>query len=60
MKTLRNHSLSLFFAAIFLATLVGQAFVGQDAFNHGQLAHEGDVISLGRYVTSSEYWVDVL
>jgi len=60
MKALRNHTLSLFFAAIFLATLVGQAFVGQDDFNHAQLAHEGDVISLGRYVTSSEYWVDVL
>ena len=60
MKALRNHTLSLFFAAIFLATLIGQAFVGQDDFNHAQLAHEGDVISLGRYVTSSEYWVDVL
>jgi hypothetical protein len=60
MKALRNNGLSLFFAAIFLATLVGQALVGQDAFNHSQLAHNGDVISLGRYVTSSNYWVDVL
>jgi hypothetical protein len=60
MRALRNHSLSLFFAAIFLATLVGQALVGQDAFNHSQLAHNGDVISLGRYVTSSQYWADVL
>jgi hypothetical protein len=60
MKGLRNNGLSLFFAAIFAATLVGQALVGQDAFNHDQLAHHGDVISLGRYVTSSSYWVDVL
>jgi hypothetical protein len=30
MKALRNHGLSLFFAGIFVATLVGQALVGQD------------------------------
>jgi len=60
MKTLRNHGLALFFLAIFVATLVGQAFTGQDAFNHAQLAHGSDAISIGRYVTSSEFWVDVL
>jgi uncharacterized protein DUF6766 len=60
MRALRNHGLALFFLAIFLAALVGQAFTGQDAFNHAQLAHGGDPISVGRYVTSSEYWVDVL
>ena len=60
MKTLRNHGLALFFLAIFLASLVGQAFAGQDAFNHSQIAHGGDPVSIGRYVTSSEYWVDVL
>ena len=60
MRALRNHSLALFFLAIFLASLIGQAFTGQDIFNHGQVAHHQDVISLGRYVTSSEYWVDVL
>jgi uncharacterized protein (DUF486 family) len=60
MRFLREQGLSLFFGAIFLATLVGQAIVGQDDFNHSQLAHNGDVISLGRYVTSSSYWADVL
>jgi hypothetical protein len=60
MRVLRNHGLALFFLAIFLAALVGQALTGQDDFNHAQLAHHGDAISLGRYVTSSEYWVDVL
>ena len=60
MKTLRNHGLALFFLAIFVATLVGQAFTGQDAFNHSQVAHGSDAISIGRYVTSSEFWVDVL
>ena len=60
MRRLREHSLSLFFAAIFLATLVGQAFVGQDALNHSQLAHHGDAVSMGDYVLSSNFWTDVL
>jgi hypothetical protein len=60
MRHLRNHGLALFFTAIFLASLVGQAFTGQDDFNHSQVAHNEDPISVGRYVTSSEFWVDVL
>jgi hypothetical protein len=60
MRALRNHSLSLFFMVIFLAALVGQAFTGQDGFNHAQIAHHSDPITLWRYVTSSSYWVDVL
>jgi hypothetical protein len=60
MPAIRNHGLALFFGAIFLVTIVGQAFVGQDDFNHGQLAHHNDPVSLTRYVTSSDFWVDVL
>jgi Domain of unknown function (DUF6766) len=60
MRLLRNHGLALFFLAIFLAALVGQAVTGQDSFNHAQVAHHGDPITLGRYVTSSSYWADVL
>jgi hypothetical protein len=60
MRILRNHSLSLFFLIIFLAALAGQALTGQDDFNHAQVAHHGDPITLGRYITSSAYWVDVL
>jgi hypothetical protein len=59
-RYVRENSLSLFFAAIFLGTLVGQAFVGQDAFNHSQVIHNGDPITMGRYVTSSNFWSDVL
>jgi hypothetical protein len=60
MRFLRTNSLSLFFLAIFLATLVGQALVGHADFNHQQLAHQGDPISLGRFVTSSAFGVDVM
>jgi hypothetical protein len=60
MRAIRNNGLALFFGVIFIATLVGQAFVGQDDFNHAQVAHHSDPITVARYVTSSEYWVDVL
>jgi hypothetical protein len=51
----RENSLSLFFGAIFLAALVGQALTGHDAYNEDQLAHGGSTISLGRYLTSSAF-----
>ena len=57
---MRTHSLSLFFGAILLAALVGQALVGHSAFNHDAIAHGGAAISLGRYVTSSSFAVDVM
>jgi hypothetical protein len=60
MRFLRDNSLSLFFLAIFLAALVAQALVGHSAFNHDQLAHQGDPITLLQYVTSSEFAVDVM
>jgi hypothetical protein len=60
MRFLRENSLSLFFLVIFLATLVAQAFVGHADFNHQQLAHQGDPISLSHYVASSAFSVDVM
>jgi hypothetical protein len=59
MKWVRDQGLTLFFTALFLASLIGQALVGHSAFNHEQVAHGDAPLSLGRYVTSSPYWVDV-
>jgi hypothetical protein len=59
-KYLRENSLTLFFLILFVAALVGQALVGHSAFNHEQIAHQDATMSLGRYVTSSAYWVDVM
>ena len=56
----RDNGLGLFFGAIFLATLVAQAFVGHADFDHQQLAHHDDPISLGRYVFSSSFGSDVM
>jgi hypothetical protein len=57
---LRNHGLGLFFGAIFLLALIGQAVVGHTDFNHLQAAHHGDPIGFGRYITSSDFGADVL
>jgi uncharacterized protein DUF6766 len=52
---IRHNSLSLFFLAIFLAALIGEAVTGHRVYNQDQLAHGGDPISLGRYLVSSAF-----
>ena len=59
-RFLRENSLGLGFGALFLGTLIVQAFVGHADFNADQAAHHGDPIGLWRYVTSSSFGVDVL
>ena len=59
MRFVRDNGLGLFFAVIFLASLAGQALVGHSDFNHVQVAHHGDPVSLGRYVLSSDFGADV-
>jgi hypothetical protein len=59
-RFVRDNSLSLAFIAILVAALVGQALVGHSAFNHDAVAHNGAPISLGRYLTSSSFAVDVM
>jgi hypothetical protein len=56
----RDNALTLFFLALFVASLVSQAFVGHSDFNHAQIAHQDETISWWRYVTSSAYLVDVM
>ena len=59
-RWVRHHGLGLFFAGIFLVTLVLQAIVGHADFNHAQIAHQDDPVGLWRYVTSSDFGADVL
>jgi hypothetical protein len=56
----RNNGLGLFFGGIFLLTLIGEALVGHADFNHQQLSHHDDPISLSRYVFSSGFGSDVM
>ena len=59
MRFVRQNSLSIVFLTIFLASLAGQAIAGHGQFNHDQLLHHGDPISLGRYLTTSQFAADV-
>jgi len=60
MKTfLRHNGLTLFFLALFAASLAGQSVAGQADYNHQLLAAGLQPIGWGRYVTSSEFAVDV-
>jgi hypothetical protein len=54
-RFVRDHSLSLFFLAIFLAALVGQAIAGHILHNEEAMAHSGETMSLWRYIRSSEF-----
>src|SRR5215212_7017880 len=54
-RFLRDNGLSLFFLVLFLMALLGQSFAGHQQYNEDQLAHHGETISYGRYVTSSNF-----
>jgi hypothetical protein len=58
-RFLRENSLSLFFAVIFLASLAGQSWAGLQQFNAGQVAEHLDPIAWTTYVTSADFAVDV-
>ncbi len=58
-RLLRDNGLSLFFAAIFLLALFGQAVSGLARYNQDQLGSGADPVSFWAYVTSSSFAVDV-
>ncbi|MGX1159937.1 hypothetical protein FBY31_1702 [Arthrobacter sp. SLBN-100] len=58
-NALRNNGLSLFFGLIFLLALLGQGLTGHAVFNEEQVAAGLEEISLGQYLTSSNFAVDV-
>ncbi|WP_345605573.1 DUF6766 family protein [Pseudonocardia adelaidensis] len=59
-RTLRDNGIGLVFGGLFLLMLVGQAFSGQAQYNDQQLASGGEPVSIGQYVTSSSFAVDVV
>jgi hypothetical protein len=56
---LRNNGLGLVFGLLFLAALVGQALTGLADVGERQIALGGAPPSLGEYLTSSDFAVDV-
>jgi hypothetical protein len=57
---LRDNALSLGFGALFVAALVGQAFAGLADVNEQRITDGLPLLSLGGYVTSSTFAVDVM
>ena len=58
-RFVREQSLTLVFAGLFLLALVGQAVSGVFEYNHQAVADGVDTISLWRYLTTSDFAVDV-
>jgi hypothetical protein len=58
-RFLRENSLGVVFGLLFLGALVGQAITGHAAFNQQQLVEGLEPVSLGRYLTSASFAVDV-
>jgi hypothetical protein len=58
-RFLKENSLSLVFGGLFLGSLVGQAFAGWFKLNAQQHAEGLGRLSLGRYLASSDFAVDV-
>jgi uncharacterized protein DUF6766 len=56
---LRDNGLALFFGALFLLALAGQAVAGFHAFNDDQVADGAATVSFAAYLTSSDFGADV-
>ena len=54
-RFVKENSLSLFFLAIFLLALIGQAIAGHQLHNEEALAHKEETIGFWRYLTSSDF-----
>ncbi|WP_148575226.1 DUF6766 family protein [Nocardioides caldifontis] len=58
-KFVRESSLSIFFLGLFVASLVGQAYAGWKQLNAQQVADGLGAVTLGEYLTSADFAVDV-
>lgn len=59
MRSIRDNGLSLFFGALFLLTLVGQAIAGYFENNEQLSQHGMPLETFGAFLTSSDFTVDV-
>jgi len=59
MSRIRQHALSLFFGVIFVLALAGQALAGFAVATDDRAAHGLPAMSFGRFLTSSDFVVDV-
>jgi hypothetical protein len=55
MRFVRENSLSLFFGALLLLTLIAQSLVGHSLYNEEAIQHSQETISYPRYLASSHF-----
>jgi hypothetical protein len=55
----RDNGLALGFGVLFLAALIGQAVAGHLEYNEQQITHGGAPLSMGQYLMSADFAVDV-
>ena len=58
-RSLRENGLGLFFGAIFVLALTGQALAGHAQYDAQQITQGLEPVSLGRYLTSASFAADV-
>jgi hypothetical protein len=58
-RFLRDNGLGLAFGLAFLLALVGQGLAGHADYDDQQVSHGAEPVSLGEYLTSSSFAVDV-
>lgn len=58
-RVLRDNGLGIVFGLLFLGSLIGQAISGQADYNNQQIVDGAPTVTLGQYVTSSDFAVDV-
>ena len=59
-RFLRENSLSLFFGAILLASMIGQSFAGQHRYNAEAFEHGDEPLSYGEYLLSTDFGANLL
>jgi Domain of unknown function (DUF6766) len=59
-RFLKDNGLSIAFGLLFVAALAGQSIAGWHAYNAEQIEHHEQLVTWGRYVTSSSFGVAVL
>jgi hypothetical protein len=59
-RFIKENSLTIFFLLLFLGALGGQAVAGHADYNDQARAHGDPTLSMGRYVVSSDFGVDVM
>ncbi len=58
MLTVYEHSLSLAFVLLFLASFTAHAIGGAKAYSDDQVAHGGSRVSVLDYVQTSRFWFE--